>query len=552
MTARPPSASIPATFSPVDELLATSTLKSSTPKTRAFWMSFVAIAVTTFLAALDLSGVGNVLPTMAKALNDEKGDFTWVGSGYALSSTAFMPLSGSLADALGRKPVMLISIGFFALGSALAGASQNMSMMIAARTVQGIGGGGILTLSEILVADLVPLSERGIYVGLIAIVWATASLLGPAIGGALASASGNAWRWLFYLNLPLTAIAAVLVILYLSVRTPPGTVRSKLAKVDWIGNAIVVVGTALAIIGLTWGGVRYPWRSAQVLAPLVIGLLLVLIFFVYELYVPQNPAVPRDIVSNRTSLSSLIAVGLHGIASIVLFQASFGATPLQAAVDFLPALFITTPSGFTASVVIAVTKKYRPANWFGWVVYIVAFALLGTAGGGTTKAKLYGYQVLAAVGTGVLYGAPMFSLLAPLPPNRAAAALALFSFTRSFTQAWGIAIGGTILQNELKRRLPAEFIGQFPAGAEIAYYSIPSIRFLEQPLRTQVEYAFEDSMAVIWRVMAGICGAGLVVSLFMKEVPMATAVDESYALEEKKKEGDKENLEPSVATEVQS
>nr|GAT58523.1 predicted protein [Mycena chlorophos] len=525
---------------------------TKTPKTRAFYLSFAAISVTTFLAALDLAAVANVLPTISEALHDESGDYLWVGSAYSLSSTAVIPLTGNFANAFGRRPVMLSSIGLFAIGSALAGAAQNMSMLIAARTIQGVlaffevrhwqvlthkgvGGGGILTLSEILVADLVPLSERGIYAGLVALVWALAS------GGALASTGTKTWRWLFYLNLPICGLSALIVIFYLSVRTPEGTIRSKLAKIDWVGNAIIVSGATLAILGLTWGGSRYPWSSAKVLAPLVIGFVLVAAFFVFEATVPADPTIPRDVVSNRTSLVAILETAAHGVATITLiyyfvafFQAVKGATPLRAAVDFLPASFLTTPSAFAGGIIITVTKKYRVVNWVGWIVIIVAFALLSTVtSAGVTQATLYGYQVLAAVGIGILFGGPMFPLLAPLPPNRAAAALSLFTFTRSFSNTWGIAIGGTILQNELTKRLPAEFLAMFPAGSDIAYSSIPTIRTLPEPLRGQVQDAFAASLAIIWRVMAGICGAGLVVSLFMKELPLATAVDESYALQEK-------------------
>ncbi|KAJ7718383.1 major facilitator superfamily protein [Mycena olivaceomarginata] len=273
------------------------------PKSRAFWLSFVAIMAAEFLSALDLTAVGTALPTIAGALSDTEGDYIWVGSAYALSSTAFIPLSGNLADVFGRKSVMLASIAFFVLGSAIAGAAQNMPMMIAARVIQGTGGGGILTLTEIIIADLVPLAERGLYNGLVAIVWALASFSGPPIGGGL-SQNGKSWRWLFYLNLPVGAIAFAMVFFFLSVRRPEGSTREKLAKVDWVGNAIVIAGTGLANVGLSWAGIRYAWSSVQVLAPLVIGLVLLVIFAIYEAKFAGLPAIPRDIVGNRTSLSA--------------------------------------------------------------------------------------------------------------------------------------------------------------------------------------------------------------------------------------------------------
>ncbi|KAJ7487867.1 iron permease [Mycena latifolia] len=504
--------------------------QSRTRKPRAFWLCFVAIMVAVFLSALDLTAIGTALPTMADALNDTNGDYIWVGSAYALSSTAFIPLSGNLADVFGRKPVMLTSIGLFAVGSALAGASQNMVC---------IGGGGIVTLTQIIAADLVPLSERGFYQGLLSMVWCLASFIGPPVGGALSSRGTKAWRWLFYLNLPLAGLAFALVVVFLSVNRPEGSIREKLALVDWVGNALVVAGTGLAIIGLTWGGVRYPWSSAEVLAPLTIGLTLLAVFVVYEAKVPNRPTIPLDVVGNRTSLSGLLTTAAHGMTSIsmiyylpVFFQACFGASPIRSAVDFLPGSLITTPFALLAGVSIATLKKYRFVNWIGWAVAIIGYGLVSTLREDSSVGKWVGYQIVGAMGVGILFSAPIFPLLAPLPNTRAASALALFAFTRSFSQTWGITISSTILQNTLEKKLPAAFVARFPPGSEIAYAAIPVIRHLDAPLRKQVQAAFADSMSAIWQTMIGIAGLGLLMSFLMAEVPMNTTVDEKYTLKE--------------------
>ncbi|KAJ7187353.1 major facilitator superfamily domain-containing protein [Mycena filopes] len=507
-------------------------------KGRAFWLSFVAIMVAVFLSALDLTAVATALPTIVSALDDTEGDYIWVGSAYALSSTAFIPLSGNLASVFGRKSIMLVSIALFGVGSAITGAAQNMPMIIAGRAVQGIGGGGILTLTEIVTADLVPLADRGTYQGLLAMVWAFASFTGPPIGGAL-SQDGKSWRWIFYLNLPLAVLAMILVAMYLKLNRPQGSTRDKLANVDWIGNGIIIVGTSLAIIGLTWGGIRYPWASAQVLGPLIVGSFLLVVFAVYEAKFAAFPVIPRDIVSNRTSLSGLLTVAVHGVTSIsviyyipVFFQACFGASPIRSSVDFLPAQLTNTPFAFLAGMLIGVTKKYRLVNWASWAVSILGFGLFSTIRADSGPGKWVTYQIVTALGVGPLFVVPMFALLAPLPPTRSASALTLFTFTRTFAQTWGITISGTILQNELKRNLPPAFVAQFPPSLEIAYAAIPIIRTLPEPLRAQVQGAFAVSMAAIWRTLIGISGLGLLLSLLMREVPMATTVDENYRLKD--------------------
>ncbi|KAJ7505899.1 iron permease [Mycena galericulata] len=529
----------------------------SEPKSRAFWMCLIAIMVAVFLSALDLTSVGTALPTIASALNDRRGKYIWVGAAYAMSSTALIPLSGNLADVFGRKIVILVSIAFFALGSALAGSARKFLTEVAISAIQGIGGGGILTLTEILMADLVPLSERGLYQGILAVVWAAAAFSGPSIGGALSTSGTKTWRWLFYLNLPLSAIAFLLILIFLSVHRPAGSVRDKLGRVDWVGNGIIVLGTGLATIGLTGGGVRYSWASGQVLGPLIGGLSLMVGFAVYEATVPISPTIPGDLVSNRTSVSGLIGTAMHGITSIsmiyyvpVFFQACFGANPIRSAMDFLPGSIATTPFAVAAAVTISVFKKYRAVNWIGWVALIIGFGVFSTIRSDSPTAKWVGFQLIAAVGIGILFDAPVFPILAPLPTNRAASALALFCFTRSFAQTWGITISSTILQNELKKHLPAAFIAQFPARTEIAYAAIPAIQKLEGPLRTQVESAFAESMAVIWQAMIGVAGIGFLSSLIMAEIPMSTEVNDGYALKDLKKIGDIEMRDIDIVVEL--
>ncbi|KAJ7342682.1 iron permease [Mycena albidolilacea] len=512
----------------------------ATRKPRAFWMSFLAIMVATFLSALDQTAVGTALPTIATALNDTKADYIWVASAYAMASTAFIPLSGSLADA---KPIMLLCIAFFAIGSVLAGASQSMAMMIGARSIQGTPISPHDLRFLILVADLVPLAERGLYQGLIGLVWAFASVrirsfsvilsltkaqsVGPPIGGALSSKKHKTlWRWLFYLNLPLATIAFVLVLLYLSVRRPEGSLHSKLAQVDWVGNLLVVTGTTLSLIGTTWGGARYPWGSVQVLTPLLLGLGFLCAFVFYEVKVHiSRPTIPIDVVGNRTSLGGLLATAAHSVVSMsviyylpVFFQACFEASPLRSAVDYLP---VGPPFAFLAGVVITISRKYRPVNWVGWIVTIVAFGLFSTIREDSAVGEWVGYQVLGAAGLGVLFSAPIFPILSPFPTNRAASALALFSFTRALFQTWGITVSSTILQtppqNMLQKTLPPAFTALFSPQSEVAYAAIPAIRDLDEALRKEVQRAFAESMAVIWQTMIGVSALGLLASLMMEE-----------------------------------
>ncbi|THU84977.1 MFS general substrate transporter [Dendrothele bispora CBS 962.96] len=491
----------------------------------SFWLSFLAINISIFISAMSFMAIGTVLPTVANALGDRRGDFTWIGSAYALSMTCFIPLSGTMSDIFGRKPTLLLCIICFALGSALAGASQNMTMMISAQAIQGIGGGGMISITEMIISDLVsPSDQRSKYQGVLGLTWSLASAVAPIIGGAFASNSHITWRWLFYLNLPLTGVAGGLIAVFLDVPHPKGSALQKLVRVDWIGNAIIIFGCGLTTIGLAWGGVRFPWSSAQVLVPLILGFTLLLAFGVYETRISKRPLVKLDVFyENRTALSGLLGTAAHGIASTafiffmpVYFQAVLGHSPVHSAIDFLSGVLVIVTAAFTAGIVVTYTGLYRPIIYIGWGLMMIGFGLLSMLKEGNEVGKWVGYQVVVGAGAGLLFSTPNSSIAASLSPNQAASALSFSNFVRAFAQTWGITIASTILQNLLKHFLPTST--SFPGDSDIAFAAIPAISSLPEGLKTEVRHAFARSIAVIWQTMIGICGLGLLGSFLMKEV----------------------------------
>ncbi|KAG8903877.1 hypothetical protein FRB99_002613 [Tulasnella sp. 403] len=509
----------------------------------SFWLIFIAMMVSTFLSALDFTSVATALPTIVEDLHGT--EFVWIGSAFALGSTAFLPLSGGLAEIFGRRPVVLGCLAFFGLGSALAGAAQNMNMMIAARTIQGVGGGGILSLTEIVVADLVPLSKRGTYMGLIAAVWAVASAIGPPVGGAFSQSN---WRWLFYINLPLTGIAMVLVFFFLRMKTPQDDLRTKLARMDWTGNFLVVVATTITVIALTWAGVKYPWSSYRVLVPLILGLVGLAAFFGYEFKFAKEPVVPLRLFSNRTSLFGYITTFLHSLVATsilyylpVYFQGALLQGPIHSGVSIFGNSFTIAPFAMIAGASVAVFKVYQPQNFVGWALMTIGVGLLSLLRASTSKGEWVGFQLIEGVGMGILYSVTTFPVLAALPLNETAHALAVFTFLRTYAQTWGVTIGATILQNELKKKLPEAFLSVVSEqGAEIAYAIIPQVPHLPEPLRTQVREAFADSLKVIWYVMAAISAVGFLFVFAMKELPMADVTDENWGIEQNEKAQDVE------------
>ncbi|KIO17240.1 hypothetical protein M407DRAFT_228996 [Tulasnella calospora MUT 4182] len=501
-----------------------------------FWLIFVALMVSTFLSAIDFTSVATALPTIVEQLHGT--EFAWVGSAYSLGSTAVMPLVGGLSQVFGRRPVVLGSLVFFALGSGICGGAKNMSMLIGGRTIQGMGGGAILAVTTIIVGDLVPLSKRGAYMGLISGVWAVASAIGPPVGGAFSESN---WRWLFYLNLPLTAIAMVLVWRFLHLRVPHDDLRSKMRRMDWTGNIIIIAGTTISIIALTWAGVKYPWSSYKVLVPLILGLASIAVFLVYEAKFAVEPVVPWELLSNRNSFLGYSTVFLHGIVSTailfylpVYFQGTLLQSPVKSGVSIFGNAFTIAPGAIVSGVTVAVFGVYRPQNFLGWALTITGVGLLSLLKVGSPTGQWIGFQLIEGVGLGLLYSAPQFPILSSLPVNKSAHALALLTFVRSYSQTWGVTIGASILQNELKKKLPAVFLSMFPAeGVEIAYAAIPQIHGLQEPIKTEVRAAFSASLRVTWLTMIGVSALGLGCVLGMRELKMHEVTDEEWGMKEK-------------------
>ncbi|KAF8961745.1 major facilitator superfamily domain-containing protein [Flammula alnicola] len=447
-----------------------------------FWLILVALGSALCLVSIELTATSTAQPAITKALNADT--FIWISSSYTLASTAVLPLSGGISEIFGRRPAILSALLLFALGSVLCATAQNMPWLIASRTVQGLGGGMILS--------------RGFVSGVLGISWALSAAFGPLIGGALADA--GQWRWVFYLNLPISGLTVVLVLVLLKLPTPPGTMKEKLAKMDWMGNFIIIASTASVVIALTWGGVVFA-------CSLILGLFGMFVFLLYEARVAKNPIV---------------------YYMPTYYQACKGASPRQSGIDSLALTVALGPASIVTGVSVTKTGKL--------VILVAGAGALTTIRENTILAHSIGLPSLITIGAGMIYSVGYFPVLAPLPVSRNAHALAFFAFCRSFAGVWGITVGGTILQNELGKRLPAEFVSSLPQGSiSIAYSAIPRIAALEEPLRSQVRAAFADGIRVIWMLSA----------LLMADVPMQAKMDQKWTVEEKKKkkgdvEGDAE------------
>lgn len=379
----------------------------------------LSLGISVLLVALDITIVTTALPTIAEHFQSAAG-YTWIGSAYLIASSAATPIWGKVSDIFGRKPIILVTNGIFFVGSLLAAVSVNMGMLIAARVIQGIGGGGLIVLVNIAISDLFAMRERGAYFGVIGGVWALASSLGPVVGGAFTQ--NVSWRWCFYINLPLDGIAFLIILFILDLHTPKTPIREGLKAVDWLGALAMIGGTTMLLLGLEMGGIQFPWDSATVVCLIVFGAVTIGIFFIIEQRIAPYPLMPLDIFAKRSNLATLSVCFLHAFVFIsgsyflpLYFQAVLGATPILSGVYLLPtALSLSFVSAGTG-IFIRKTGQYLPPIWAGMTLMTLGFGLFIDLGPNSSWAKIILYQIVAGIGVGPNFQAPLIALQSLVP-----------------------------------------------------------------------------------------------------------------------------------------
>ena len=493
------------------------------------------LGICVLLVAIDITIVTTALPTIAEEFHSASG-YTWVGSAYLIANSAATPIWGKISDIFGRKPILLVTNAIFFVGSLLAGVSVNMHMLIAARVIQGIGGGGLIVLVNIAISDLFAMRERGAYFGIIGGVWALASSLGPVVGGAFTQ--NVSWRWCFYINLPLDGVAFAIVMFVLDLHTPKTPIRQGLKAVDWLGSLTMVAGTVMLLLGLEFGGVIFPWKSATVICLIFFGVVTIALFFVIENRIAPYPIMPLGLFSKRSNLAALGVCFFHAFVFIsgsyflpLYFQAVLGATPILSGVYLLPtALSLSFLSAFTG-VFIRKTGQYLPPIWFGLTFMTLGFGLFIDLGPNSSWAKIIVYQIVAGIGVGPNFQSPLIALQSLVLKRDIATATATFGFTRNLGSAVSIVVGSVVFQNgmiskqsQLEAALgpKAAVIGGGSAGANVGI-----IQSLPDDQKTIARQAFSDSLGTMWIMYVCFAGVGLLVSFLITKNVLSKQHDET-------------------------
>ncbi|SDP35711.1 drug resistance transporter, EmrB/QacA subfamily [Ralstonia sp. 25mfcol4.1] len=395
------------------------------------------------LGALEQSIVAVVLPDIALQLNGFE-DMAWVISAYLVASTVVTPIYGKLSDVLGRRSVLTFSIILFLLASIACALATTMPMLIVARILQGLGGGGLISVSQATIADVVPLRERGKYQGYVSGVWAVASMAGPVIGGYLAHFLS--WRWIFWINIPLALIA--LVVVRRALRHLP--VSGRKHKIDYLGALLFGGGLSGVLVFLTRLGQGHSPLEPQTIGLLAAGLI-GMVVFVWQERRAADPVIPLAMLGVPTVAICCLTLFLcffQLIAMSVLlplrFQVVGGAAADTAALRLVP-LTLAIPFGaYISGRLMSWSGRYKPLQMTGCLVAPVAIvALAFTPPQSVTLAALV--MIVLGLSIGLQLPSGLVATQNAVPPQQVGIATALTAFSRLLGGAVGVAVLTTVL-----------------------------------------------------------------------------------------------------------
>ncbi len=393
------------------------------------------IMLAMFLSALEQTIVAPALSTIGAHLGDAD-DLSWVAGAYLLGATAATPLFGKLSDIYGRRRILLTGVSIFIAGSVACALAPAMWALIAARALQGIGGGGILPISQAIIADLVSPRERARYQAQSAVMFMAASVAGPLIGGILTDRLH--WSLIFWINLPMGALA--LVMSYRALAKLPRNERPH--ALDWTGAALMVAAALALMLAMTWGGVRYPWTSWPI-AALVAGSALLWVMFAWRIATAAEPFVPLAVLRDRSVTGTVVAAffsvgtitGLSFFMPLYL-QLSLHTTALTSGIALIAFMSGITLGAAAAGQALGRYRRYKRIPVAALSVAIAALAVLA-ANFHPSFASAVAVLVLAGAGLGPMYPVTTVLIQNAVPPHQIGVATGTLNFFR--------LLGGTIV-----------------------------------------------------------------------------------------------------------
>ena len=499
------------------------------------------------LAALDQTIVSTALKSIVEDF-DGLTHYTWVVTAYLLTSTASTPLYGKISDLYGRRPVFQFAIITFLIGSFAAGAATSMEQLIAFRAVQGLGAGGLMSLTFVIIGDIISPRERGKYQGYFGAVWGLSSVAGPLLGGYFSDHAQilgvSGWRWIFYINLPFGIAALILTSIYLHI---PKVKREH--SIDYLGALLLVSAVSSLLMGISVYGPQDGWQTPKTLIALVGAAILIHLFLLQESRA-KEPILPLALFKNPTfSVTSVMAfiIGAGMFGAIIMlplyFQIVKGDSATSAGLKLIPFMIGIVAFSITSGKLISKHGHYKRFPIIGLALMTVGLFMLSTLTQTTPFWRLAIYAVLVGAGLGLSMQTIVIALQNSIEFRDMGVATSANTFFRSIGATMGVALFGTIYASRLSHNIPIEIeklrasnpaalVGATPEKLEALKENTAVLQSFTPELQAGIINAFVNSFHVVFLTSVPIAIIGFFIAFMLREQPLRTGVGHQAAKEE--------------------
>ncbi|KAF9420375.1 hypothetical protein BGZ94_009153 [Podila epigama] len=509
--------------------------------------AFFGVALAMFMAALDNTVVSTALPrigTEFKASNKVELVFTC----YVITFNAFQGLYGKFSNVFGRKTTVFVAIGIFIVGSILSGVSQSMPMFLACRALTGVGAGGIFSLSNIIIADLVSIRDRGKYQGFISAIFAISALIGPVAGGAFVDKVS--WRWCFYIQVILGAVTVPTLAVMLKLPRPKGNIWEKLKGIDWLGTFFMAITAVFLLLPTNLGGNLYAWNSPLVITMYSLVVPSICAFLYIEANHAENPIVPPYLWKNRNVVTLFcinIFMGMTFWSLIfylpIYFQIVEHLSATSSGLRLVPLEVGIFISSNVAGILVSKYGKYRPYIFSGTGLAVVGIGLCLVLAGTSSKVAQVIILLVCGLGIGQLFPCLIVAIQASVQRKDLATVSALHNFFRMTGSGFGVAINGAVFQNQMRSGLASSGVPE--VYTEMALLSAQRIVDIPSGYRETVEAIYLDAMKTVFKATIPMAAIMFLLTFFLKHIRLnakATAPTEetqdTTSLPEEKKQAD--------------